>query len=258
MGISDLCCIQPGHVKNGLSWYLAPWNCNNGGRVAGPRIHRGHSADVGLRRFLRSLFFSRHALWNEVWRVLPPALVGIFLGFLCFGLVPSTAFAPVIGWIVLALLLLQLAQRTWGTEWIANVLSPDSVNHPDSELTVRPTLGRQIVATSLGALTGITTMLANAAGPVMTVYLLAVGLAKYEFVGTSAWIFCIINLSKLPFSYALGVINWHTLGFNLSMFPAVALGAVFGKQLLKLIPQLWFEWFLLLSAFIAAIRLIWR
>jgi len=145
-------------------------------KQSGPRINWGHSADVGLRWLFRSPFFSRHALWSEVWRVLPPALVGIFLGFLCFGLVPSTAFAPVIGWIVLVLLLLQLVQRTWGNGWVANGLSLDNVNGPDSQLTARPTLSRQVVAATLGALAGITTMLANAAGPVMTVYLLAVGL----------------------------------------------------------------------------------
>jgi uncharacterized protein len=185
-------------------------------------------------------------------------LIGIFLGFLCFGLVPSASFAPVIGWIVLVLVLLQVAQRSLGTSRFASMLSPTVPSESDGEFRASPTPARKVVAATLGALAGVTTMLANAAGPVMTVYLLAVGLAKYEFVGTSAWIFCIINLSKLPFSYALGVINWHTLGFNLLMFPAVALGAVSGKQLLKIIPQLWFEWLLLLSAFIAALRLIWH
>jgi hypothetical protein len=65
-------------------------------------------------------------------------------------------------------------------------------------------------------------MLANAAGPVMTVYLLMMRLAKYEFMGTSAWFCCIINLIRLPFSYSLGVINLSSLGFNLILLPAVA------------------------------------
>jgi uncharacterized protein len=185
--------------------------------------------------FFALLFFSRHALWNEVWRVLPPAIGGVFLGFLCFGLVPSSSFAPLIGWIVLVLLLLQLVQRQLGNERFARILTFTEIGE-DGALKESPTLAHRLVAVTLGALSGVTMILANAAGPVMTVYLLAIGLAKYEFVGTSAWIFCIINLSKLPFSYALGVINWHTLGFNLLMFPAVALGAVFGKRLLKLIP----------------------
>jgi uncharacterized protein len=191
-----------------------------------------------------------------VWRVIPPALVGIGLGFVCFGLVPADSFAPVIGWIVLVLVLLQLAQRSFDTGKLTDWLGLTESNGEQNPK--KPTFGRRFIAASLGALSGITTMLANAAGPVMTVYLLAVGLAKYEFVGTSAWIFCVINLSKLPFSYALGVINWHTLGFNLLMFPAVAAGALSGRQLLKIIPQVWFEWLLLVSALIAALRLTLR
>jgi uncharacterized protein len=157
---------------------------------------------------------------------------------------------------VLVLVLLQLLQRGVDAEKFTAWLG---LTEPDpGQDREKPTFGRRFIAAGLGGLAGITTMLANAAGPVMTVYLLAVGLAKYEFVGTSAWIFCVINLSKLPFSYALGVINWHTLGFNLLMFPAVAAGALSGKQLLKVIPERWFEWLLLISALIAALGLIWR
>jgi uncharacterized membrane protein YfcA len=258
MDVCHHCGALLGHVQDRIRWHQSPRRRPDGGDLAGARIYRSHSTDADIRRFLCRLFFSQHALWREVWRVLPPALVGIFLGFLCFGLVPSTSFAPVIGWIVLVLVLLQLAQRSLGNGRFASTLSLTEINENNEEAGKHPTLRRRIVAIVLGALSGVTTMLANAAGPVMTVYLLAVGLAKYEFVGTSAWIFCIINLSKLPLSYTLGVINWHTLGFNLLLLPVVALGALSGRQLLKLIPQLWFEWFLLLSALLAALRLIWH
>ena len=53
----------------------------------------------------------------------------------------------------------------------------------------------------------------------MTIYLLAARLAKYEFIGTSAWFYCLINLIKLPFSYSLGLINLSSLGFNLILLP---------------------------------------
>ena len=53
-------------------------------------------------------------------------------------------------------------------------------------------------------LAGSTTMIANAAGPVMTIYLLACRLPKFEFVGTAAWFFFAINLLKVPFSASLG------------------------------------------------------
>ena len=126
------------------------------------------------------------------------------------------------------------------------------------ERGIKERFGRVCLTWSLGALAGIATMLANAASPIMTIYILAARLAKYEFVGTSAWLFMIINVSKLPFSYALGLINLRSLSFNLLLLPAVTIGALAGRRLLKFVPQLWFERFLLFSAALAALRLIWR
>lgn len=202
-------------------------------------------------------FFTRHSIRSEVIRVLPPAIGGVIIGYFCFRALPATIFGPLIGWIVLVLLILQI--------WYRASTKPSATDPPDdADAAARraflslPVPIRRTITYLLGALTGLTTMLANASGPVMTVYLLAAGLAKYEFVGTSAWIFCLLNLSKLPLSYSLGVINLHSLGFNLLMLPAIALGAIAGKSLLKVVPQLWFERLLVLSAFIAAIKLIWR
>ena len=202
-------------------------------------------------------FFARHAVWSEVIRVLPPAIAGVVAGYFCFQALPIATFGPAIGWIILVLLLLQIWHRSFSKRTLA-AAGQGSNGTAQEGLIAFPGPSRQAITYLLGALAGVTTMIANASGPVMTIYLLMAGLAKYEFVGTSAWIFCLLNLSKLPFSYSLGVIDPHSLTFNLLMFPAVAFGAITGKSLLKLVPQLWFERLLILSAFIAAIRLIWR
>ena len=55
-----------------------------------------------------------------------------------------------------------------------------------------------------------------------------------------------------------GLINLNSLGFNLILLPGVALGALAGQWLLKIVPQLWFERLLLASASLAALRLIWH
>ncbi len=191
-------------------------------------------------------FYNRHALWSEVLRVLPPALVGVIIGFFLFRLLPAGTFAPIIGWTILFLVLLQTLQTV-------NRLG----SNPGKSFIVH-SWQRTLFFWSLGVMAGITTMLANASGPVMTIYLLAAGLAKYEFMGTSSWVFFLLNLCKLPFSYALGLINGHSLTFNLLLLPAIAFGALLGKWLLTIIPQKWFERILLLSAALAALRLIWR
>lgn len=59
----------------------------------------------------------------------------------------------------------------------------------------------------MGTLSGITTMLANAAGPLVSLYLLAISLPKPQLIATSAWFFLIINASKIPFSMQLGLID---------------------------------------------------
>ena len=110
----------------------------------------------------------------------------------------------------------------------------------------------------MGTWSGITTMMANAAGPVMALYLLAVNLPQYELVGPSAWFFLIINLTKLPFSYNLGLIHKTSLTFNMALIPLVLAGILLGRLLIRHVPQKLFEQILLLSAAAASIRLIFE
>ena len=85
----------------------------------------------------------------------------------------------------------------------------------------------------------------------------ALGLrAPHAFVGTSAWFFFIINLFKVPFSVALGLIRGPTLLLNLVLAPAVLAGVLTGRWLLERIPQRVFEHMLLAFAVLAALRLI--
>jgi uncharacterized membrane protein YfcA len=99
-------------------------------------------------------------------------------------------------------------------------------------------------------------MLANAAGPIFTIYCLAVALPKFELVGTSAWFFFLINAFKVPFSVALGLIHGQTLALNAVLAPAILGGIFVGRWLTMHIPQRLFDGLLLAFAAIAALRLI--
>ena len=57
-----------------------------------------------------------------------------------------------------------------------------------------------MAAATYGTLGGFTTMVANAAGPVMSMYFLASRFPVKEFLGTAAWFFAIVNIAKVPFS----------------------------------------------------------
>jgi hypothetical protein len=108
----------------------------------------------------------------------------------------------------------------------------------------------------LGIIAGVTTMLANAAGPVVALYLLAVALPKYELVGTSAWFFLVLNLLKVPFSMSLNLIQPETLLFNLLLSPMIFLGLLCGRWLVHRVPQKLFDSLLLLFAGVIALRLL--
>jgi uncharacterized membrane protein YfcA len=107
-----------------------------------------------------------------------------------------------------------------------------------------------------GWATGLATMLANAAGAITAFYFLARRMDKMTFVGTAAWFYLVINLSKVPFSIQLGLMTPGSLKFDLMLLPAVVVGAVAGRLLLRRVPQRLFEWITVLLATAAALRLI--
>ena len=182
--------------------------------------------------------FRKFTVWRILLKILPAAVVGVAFGWWLMPRIPLGLFNPVIGWIILALLLLTIAQKS------STHLQRIAADHP-------------AVSWPLGLLAGVSTMLANAAGPAMTVYLLASRLPKYEFVGTAAWFFFFINIIKVPFSASLGLITQQTLLFNLLLAPAVLLGLLCGKFLLGKINQQAFEWLLIGLSLLGALRLVW-
>jgi uncharacterized membrane protein YfcA len=107
-----------------------------------------------------------------------------------------------------------------------------------------------------GITAGFTTMVANAAGPVMVLYLLAMRLPKIMFVGTTAWYFLVLNVFKLPFSASLGLINLTSLGVSLSLAPFAVVGALFGRPIVHRINQRVFELSALALTFGAAITML--
>jgi uncharacterized protein len=178
--------------------------------------------------------FKRHARWDYVRRMLPPSLVGVVIGWLVLGRLDEVLVRRLLGVIVLGLAVMQ----------VARMLRPNLFTHVPHKLWF---------AWTIGLLVGISTMLANAAGPIMAVYLLAVSLPKMEFVGTTAWFFLILNVLKLPFSYQLGLITGSTLGFNALLAPVILVGLVLGSWAVHRVPQKVFD--LLLLTFAAAMAL---
>ena len=183
------------------------------------------------------LLFRRHAQWNHVFRTLPPALIGVGIGWACMRAWPGLNWNPVIGGIVAGLAVLQLV-RNWRPDLLSDM--PHARGF----------------AWTMGLLAGVTTMVANAAGPVMGLYLLAVALPKDAFVGTSAWFFLLINVLKVPFSAQLGFIEPATLTFNALLNTLILSGLFLGSALVAKVPQKVFDTLILAFAIVASLKLI--
>ncbi len=183
-------------------------------------------------------YYRRHADWKRLLELAPYVAVGMVPGYLVlllFRHLEGDGLRILIGVIILLLLGLQMARHRFGWEKMAE----------------HPWFGAM-----MGIMAGFGTTVGNAAGPVMGIYLISKDMDKHQFMGTGAWFFFLVNVSKIPFFCALGMITQETLKFDLLLIPIVALAAILGAMVLKKIPQTVFNILVLGLAGVAALRMV--
>lgn len=183
-------------------------------------------------------YYRRSVIWKYLISLIPWVLLGIFIGYLVLSQINSNQLKPIIGVLVLALLILHITRDQLGDKF--NNTLPKSF----------------CFSITMGILAGFTTMIGNAAGGVMAIYLLMKGLPKKEFVGTGAWFFLFVNLIKVPFYIHLQLITFQSITFNFWLIPTIILGAYIGAKTLPLIPQKAFQVLILTFTLIGALRLL--
>jgi uncharacterized membrane protein YfcA len=181
--------------------------------------------------------FLKHGSWKPVWKLLPATLVGLAAGWWLLDAISDGLARQSIGVCILAMVGLQ-ALRSW---------KPD--------LSDRLAASR-VFGTSAGVTGGVTTMLANAAGPVIQLYLLSRRLPKMELIGVGARFFLLVNLLKLPLTHQLDLITRASLIENAKCLPAVFGGVFAGKWLIQRVSQRIFEWMIVVFSILAAGRLL--
>lgn len=184
-------------------------------------------------------YYNRHAEWKYIWRLLPAAAIGVIIGVWLGRYMDGAIFTKVLAGIILGSLVLMLIIDRAG-------VSTERL--------------QSWTATSIfGLLGGITTMIGNAAGPIMAVYLLATRIPKYAFIGTGAWFFMMINWFKVPFHiWVWETITPASILLCLSSLPAIGLGILVGIRIVRFIPEKAFRYFVLIMTGIIAIRLLIR
>lgn len=184
------------------------------------------------------LTYRRHAHWPTLIRLAPAVIGGLVLGALFLAFASNAVVRPVIGGILLAMVAITL--------WRRRTASTDTI-------TTHANLGATI---GYGTMGGFTTMVANAGGPVMSMYLLAMRTPVKVFLGTAAWFFAIVNLVKLPVLAALGLFTVPVLLMDLVLIPLVVVGALIGRWMIPRIDQRLFDRIVMILTVVGAAYLL--
>ena len=181
-------------------------------------------------------WYNRHAEWKHIFRLLPWALAGIVVATIVGKSISDQNFNRLLAGLVIG----GIAILVWRD------VRSDKLKIPKSRW----------FASGMGLLGGFSTMIGNAAGPVMALYLLSMRLPKNVYIGTGAWFFFIVNLSKVP----LHVWSWKTITLDsflldVLLIPAIAAGAFLGIWLVRLLPEKIFRIIVIVTTLLSALLL---
>ena len=209
-------------------------------------------------------------------RLIPAVAVGVLAGAVFLRLASDTGTRRVIGVVLLLLIAATLwgrrrsarpapgAAAAAGPEGPADSEGPEDGPSPapsprpaDDAVGSRSGAGSSPPARALyGALAGFTTMVANAGGPVTSMYFLACRYPVKAFLGTTAWFFFLVNVTKLPFSLSLGIIRPEHLALGAVLAPVVIALALAGRRLADRMDQRVFEPIVIALTILSALPLL--
>ena len=188
--------------------------------------------------------YRQHADWRTLGRLAPAVVAGLVLGAVFLVVADDAWVRRSIGVILLLLIAVTLWRRHVARR-ASTTAGPDGSSRP-----------RWPAATAYGSLGGFTTMVANAGGPVMSMYFLASGFRVMAFLGTAAWFFALVNIAKVPIMISLGLLTPATLLIDLVLIPAVLVGAFVGRSIARRIDQKTFERAIIVLTVVGALYLL--
>lgn len=188
------------------------------------------------------LRYRSNADWGLLRALLPAVVPGLLLGAVFIWAVDDLVLRRSIGVLLVISVLLQLT---------AKLRAPKSRQVADDNH--RPS---RVLTIGAGMAAGFTTMAANAAGPVTALYLQLSRVNKLRFLGTSAWFYFIVNLSKTPLTASLGLFTPRVLWSALALLPVVLVGTSIGMLVVRRVDQRSFDLWTLATSAVAAGALI--
>ena len=179
--------------------------------------------------------------WRLILRLIPGVLAGLLATAFLFSVLTATALSRILGVLILVSVILEIARK---------------VRNLSSELPADAPLVRSVKATFFGVLAGMTSMAANAGGTAMSLYLINMRVSTSTFMGTSAWFFFFINISKVPILINLDLLTGETLAAGVWFIPVIVAGAVAGSFIFGYMSREWFYWIALVVSAMAGLWLL--
>ena len=180
-------------------------------------------------------YYRRHVEWKYIFPLFPWVAAGVIIAHFIESKVDPNLLKLAVGLIVIVVLIISIVREKQKKEIEAG----------------------KVISGFTGMSTGIATMLANAAGPIMNIYFLMMKLPKKLFVGTGAWFFMLVNFFKVPFRLQSSTITMDSFIFDLKLIPAILLGAVLGVITVNKVPEQFFRRAVQVLTFLASAKLIY-
>ncbi|WP_421987948.1 sulfite exporter TauE/SafE family protein [Roseivirga sp.] len=179
------------------------------------------------------IYYHRHAQWKYLIRLLPFMMIGVVLGTWIGDQLSEESFRKSMALVIFVSVVFMF---WWDRRKSKNV--PKHIGF----------------AGIMGLTAGFTTMVGNLAGSFANIFFLAMQLPKNAFIGTTAWLFLIINLFKIPFHvFSWKTITYETIQVSAIAIPAIFLGLFVGIKLLKRINDKLFRQFILFMTALGAV-----
>jgi len=183
-------------------------------------------------------YYRKDVQWKYLIKLMPAMLVGVLIGTLVGKELSEVLFKQCMVAIILISVVILLY-------WERN--PPEKI--PDN----------WFFSSALGLAAGVTTMIGNLAGPFANIYFLSMRLPKNAFIGTTAWLFFMINLVKLPLHiWVWETVNYDSIKQSVSLVPALFIGFLIGVSLVKLIKDKNYRKMIILITGIGALILLFK
>ncbi|MCZ2723693.1 sulfite exporter TauE/SafE family protein [Marinomonas sp. 15G1-11] len=179
------------------------------------------------------LSYRSKVAWSVLWHFIPLVLLGMLIGSYVLATIDPDDFVITLGVIMISMIGLSLY------------------------LEYRPATFMQTnsAAYGMGFISGLISMISNAAGPVFSLFLLEQKLDKETYVSTRTWILFMINMLKIPLFIPLGLLTQDSIISSFQGVPGLMVGAFIGYHFLKKVNPSQFKWLIRIMATLAACKL---